>query len=58
MICRYPARDARFDGKLGAKRIEWSFKDNLGQPWQATTNVKDQAIACKLSKFIQDNARS
>jgi hypothetical protein len=41
----YPARDTRMDGKLGAKRIEWSFKDAM-VPWGPIQNVNDPAITC------------
>jgi hypothetical protein len=43
----YPARDARFDSKFGAKRIEWSFDDAQGFTWAAVTNVSDPGIACE-----------
>jgi len=33
------------DGKLGAKRIEWSFKD-AGVPWGPIENVNDPGLAC------------
>jgi hypothetical protein len=32
---------------LGAKRIEWKFKDVNGFPWMAVTDVLDPAITCK-----------
>jgi len=41
----YPARDTRLDGKLGAKRIEWSFRDS-GVPWAPVPNVNDAGMAC------------
>jgi len=44
----YPAHDTRMDGKLGAKRIEWSFKD-AGVPWAPIQNVNDQGLACGMS---------
>jgi len=44
----YPARDARFDPVLKAKRVEWSFKDVNSFPWMAVTDVLDPAIACGL----------
>jgi hypothetical protein len=48
----YPARDARFDSKFGAKRIEWSFDDAQGFTWAAVTNVSDPGIACKNPKTM------
>jgi len=44
----YPARDTRIDPKLGAKRVEWTFKDS-GVPWAPVPNVLDQAMACGAS---------
>ncbi|KAF2674415.1 hypothetical protein BT63DRAFT_435525 [Microthyrium microscopicum] len=41
----YPARDTRLDGKLGAKRIEWSFSDS-GVPWAPIPNVNNAGMAC------------
>jgi len=41
----YPARDARMDGRLGAKRIEWSFSDS-GRTWGPIENLNDQGLAC------------
>lgn len=26
----YPARDARMDTQLGAKRVEWTYTNNIG----------------------------
>jgi hypothetical protein len=43
----YPARDARFDPMLKAKRIEWSFDNAQNFTWAAVTNVTDKGIACK-----------
>ena len=43
---RYPAFDTRFDGKLGAKRVEWSFRD-AGVPWAPIQNVNDPGLTCK-----------
>jgi hypothetical protein len=48
----YPARDARMDAQLGAKRVEWTYDNNKGPdgkpaPWQAVTNVLDEGITCK-----------
>lgn len=48
---QYPARDARFDAQLGAKRIEWTFDNELGRPWQAINDVQNNSIACK---FLSD----
>jgi hypothetical protein len=42
----YPARDTRMDGKLGAKRIEWSFSDG-GLPWAPIPSVNNAGMACK-----------
>jgi hypothetical protein len=42
----YPARDARMDEQLGAKRIEWSFKDVDNFTWKAVTDVLNPAITC------------
>jgi len=47
IFCSYPARDARMDGKLGAKRIEWSFSDS-GRLWGPVEKVDDPAITCKM----------
>jgi len=41
----YPARDARFDGKLGAKRIEWGFTDS-GVVWAPVKGLTSQGMAC------------
>jgi cellulase len=43
---KYLARDARLDDWVGAKRIEWSFKDNEDFTWMATTNVNAPGFAC------------
>ena len=48
----YPARDARMDAQLGAKRVEWTFTNNIGTdgkpaPWQAITDVLDPDITCR-----------
>jgi hypothetical protein len=42
---------------VGAKRIEWSFKDRDSFVWKAANNVLDPGITCKhaLSPF-QDHA--
>jgi hypothetical protein len=48
-IFRYPAFDTRMDGKLGAKRVEWSFSD-AGVPWAPIQRVNDPSLACK---FVQ-----
>lgn len=50
----YPARDARMDAQLGAKRVEWTYTNNIGtsgkpEPWQAVVNVLDAGITCELS---------
>jgi hypothetical protein len=42
------------DGKLGAKRVEWTFKD-AGVPWAPIPNVNDQGIACKHSYSHYNN---
>ncbi|KAF2666413.1 hypothetical protein BT63DRAFT_416786 [Microthyrium microscopicum] len=44
----YPARDTRMDGKLGAKRIEWGFRD-AGVPWGPVSDVNSAGITCGLS---------
>jgi hypothetical protein len=49
----YPARDARFDDKFGAKRVEWSFDDAQGFTWAAVTNVSDPGIACKNANTMR-----
>jgi len=41
----YPARDTRMDGKLGARRIEWSFKDS-GAPWSPVGSVNGPDFTC------------
>jgi hypothetical protein len=44
---RYPARDARIDDELGAKRIEWHRGQKMkGNPWNPVTNVETPAITC------------
>jgi hypothetical protein len=47
-VCRFPARDARIDEFVGAKRIEWSFKDRNNFVWQALNNVLDPSITCGI----------
>jgi hypothetical protein len=47
LLRSYPARDARMDGRLGAKRVEWGFSDSGGRTWGPVENVNDQALACK-----------
>jgi hypothetical protein len=47
MSTRYLAFDTRLDGKLGAKRVEWSFKD-AGVAWAPIQNVNDPSLTCKL----------
>lgn len=52
----YPARDARMDAQLGAKRIEWTYTNNIGtsgkpEPWQAIVNVSDPGITCTPLSF-------
>jgi len=47
----YPARDARMDEQLNAKRIEWTYTNNIGtsgkpEPWQAVTDVLSPGITC------------
>jgi hypothetical protein len=42
----YPARDARMDQQLGAKRIEWSFADEKNFTWMAISDVLSPSIAC------------
>ena len=37
------------DEFVGAKRIEWSFKDRNNFVWQAMNNVEDPGITCKVS---------
>ncbi|QDS67420.1 hypothetical protein FKW77_000014 [Venturia effusa] len=49
----YPARDARMDAQLGAKRVEWTYMNNIGtsgkpEPWQAINNVLDPGITCGI----------
>jgi len=44
----YPARDARFDPVVKARRIEWKVKDMNNFPWMAVTDVLSPAIACGL----------
>jgi hypothetical protein len=49
----YPARDARMDAQLGAKRIEWTYTNNIGtsgkpEPWQAIVDVLNPGITCKI----------
>jgi len=44
----YPARNAQYDRPLGAKRVEWNFKDLAGFPWLAINDVLDPAITCGL----------
>lgn len=49
----YPARDARMDAQLGAKRVEWTYTNNIGtsgkpEPWQAITDVLNPGITCEL----------
>jgi cellulase len=46
-LSSYPARDTRMDGKLGAKRIEWSFKDAM-VPWGPIQNVNDPGLTCGI----------
>jgi len=41
----YPARDTRMDGKLGARRIEWSFQDS-GVPWAPVGSVNGPDFTC------------
>jgi len=41
----YPARDTRMDGKIGARRIEWSFKDS-GAPWGPVGSVNGADFTC------------
>jgi len=45
----YPARDTRMDGRLGAKRVEWSFKDANGIPWAPVPGANDPAMACGVA---------
>ncbi|KAE9964542.1 hypothetical protein EG328_010369 [Venturia inaequalis] len=47
------SRDARMDAQLGAKRIEWTYTNNIGtsgkpEPWQAIVNVSDPGITCGI----------
>jgi hypothetical protein len=51
IFCSYPARDARMDGKLGAKRIEWSFSDS-GILWGPVDKVDDPALTCKRDQRL------
>lgn len=56
----YPARDARMDAQLGAKRVEWAYTNNIGtsgkpEPWQAITNVLDAGITCMLRANLLPN---
>jgi len=44
----YPARDTRMDGKLGAKRIEWSFQD-ARVPWGPIEKVDDPGLTCGVN---------
>lgn len=50
----YPARDARFDGKLGAKRIEWSFENHRNIPWAAVQNGSSPDVTCNIFTFHTD----
>lgn len=50
----YPARDARIDGTLGAKRIEWSFKNERNIPWAGIKNVSSPDITCKHSHILDN----
>lgn len=36
------------DGKLGAKRVEWSFRDN-GVPWVPISKTQSLDLTCKMS---------
>ena len=56
---RYPARDARIDDDLGAKRIEWirgqkvkSAMLSEGNAWNPITNVDSAAITCKRTHHV------
>lgn len=40
----YPARDVRMDGRLGAKRVEWTASDTGLAP---IVGVEDPGLACK-----------
>jgi len=44
----YPAFDTRMDGKLGAKRVEWAFKDP-GMPWGPIQDVTIPGFTCGMS---------
>ena len=47
--CRsFPARAARIEDLVGAKRIEWSFKDRDNFVWKALNDVTIKGIACRL----------
>jgi len=43
----YPAFDERMDGKVGAKRVEWTFRSN-GVPWAPITNVESPGFTCGM----------
>jgi len=43
----YPTFDERMDGKLGAKRVEWTFRSN-GVPWAPITNVDSPGFTCGM----------
>jgi hypothetical protein len=54
----YPARDARMDAQLGAKRIEWTYTNNIGtsgkpEPWQAVTDVLSPGITCRFILLLR-----
>ncbi|KAF2405581.1 hypothetical protein EJ06DRAFT_526096 [Trichodelitschia bisporula] len=50
----YPARDARMDPELGAKRAEWHFKNVQNFPWMAVRDVEDASITCGLDATPPD----
>jgi len=44
------------DGKIGAKRVEWSFKDS-GMVWGPVEKVDDPALTCESNLYYAKDAR-